>query len=127
MLVLVAGALPFGNSAGSQAAPKEQGVPSQGAAVTAESITLAAAVRFARERSFTGRQYDARVAGAAARLTGAGKLMNPVASVVGHFGKNAAGTDEDYILSQSFELGDKRRQRVRAAAAERDAATFDRT
>ena len=41
-------------------------------------------------------------------------------------GKNAAGTDEDYILSESFELGDKRRQRVIAARAERDAATFDR-
>jgi outer membrane protein TolC len=53
--------------------------------------------------------------------------MNPVVSAGGHFGQNAAGTDEDYILSQSFELGDKRHQRVLAARAERDAADFDRS
>src|SRR5207302_10288621 len=91
-----------------------------------QALSLASALDAARRQSFTAQQYDARVAGAAARLTGAGKLMNPIASVGGHFGKNAAGTDEDYVLSQSFELGDKRRQRVLAASAERDAATLDR-
>lgn len=91
-----------------------------------QSLSLSTLLDFAQQRSFTMQQFDARVAGAAARLTGAGKLMNPVASVGGHFGKNAAGADEDYILSQTFELGDKRRQRARAAGAERDAASFDR-
>jgi outer membrane protein TolC len=89
-------------------------------------LSLTDAVTFARQRSFLSQQYDARVAGAAARLTGAGSLLNPVLSAGAHVGQNAAGTDEDYILSQSFELGDKRRQRVLAARAERDAATFDR-
>ncbi len=93
---------------------------------TTQSISLATALAYARERSSTAQQFDARVAGASARLTGAGKLMNPVLNIGGHFGKNAGGTDEDYILSQSFELGDKRRQRVRAAGAERDTAAFDR-
>lgn len=92
-----------------------------------QRLSLSSALEFARQRSFVSQQYDARVMGAAARLTGAGRLLNPVASVGGHFGRNAAGTDEDYILSESFELGDKRRQRVLAARAERDAATLDRT
>lgn len=104
----------------------QQPRPGPSAQANSQPLTLAAALSSARRQSFTAQQYDARLAGAAARLTGAGKLMNPVASIAGHFGKNAAGTDEDYILSQSFELGDKRRQRVRAASAERDAASLDR-
>jgi cobalt-zinc-cadmium efflux system outer membrane protein len=90
------------------------------------SLTLAHALAMARQRSFVSQQSDARVAGAAARLTGAGQLMNPVLSIGGHFGQNAGGTDEDYILSQAFELGDKRRQRILSARAERDAAALDR-
>ncbi len=89
-------------------------------------LSLAGALGLAQQRGFTPQQYDARVSGAAARLTAAGRLMNPVLSVAGHVGQNAAGTDEDYILSQSFELGDKQRQRVLAARAERDAAAYDR-
>ncbi len=80
----------------------------------------------AQSRSFTTQQYDARVVGAAARLTGAGRLLNPVLSIAGHVGQNTGGTDEDILLSESFELGDKRRQRVLAARAEREAVTLDR-
>lgn len=111
-------------AAGAQGSP---GQTAPGRATNSPPLSLAGALTFARERSFVSQQYDARVSGAAARLTGAGRLMNPVFSAGGHFGHDAAGTDEDYILSQSFELGDKRRQRVLAARAERDAAALDRT
>jgi outer membrane protein TolC len=114
------------NHPGAQSAGAAQTQSPPAPAANVQSLSLAAALANAQQRSFTGQQFDARFAGAAARLTGAGKLMNPVLSIGGHFGKNAAGTDEDYILSQTFELGDKRRQRVRAAAAEKDAASYDR-
>jgi outer membrane protein TolC len=106
-----------------QATSAQSAIP---AGVNLQALSIANAVSLGRSRSFLSQQYDARVAGAAARLTGASKLMNPVASIAGHVGHDAAGTDEDYILSQTFELGDKRRQRVLAATAERDAAAFDR-
>jgi outer membrane protein TolC len=116
-------------SPSSPGSPQPLNRPAAGQETTggASTLTLLEAVSRAQTRSFVSQQYDARVAGAAARLTGAGKLQNPVASIGGHFGNNAGGTDEDYILSQSFELGDKRRQRVLAGRAERDAAVSDRT
>lgn len=92
----------------------------------AQTLSLTEAIRMAQERSFISRQNDARVDGAAARLAGAGKLANPMGSIAAHFGKDTGGTDEDYILSQSIELGDKRHQRVLAGRAERDAAISDR-
>lgn len=93
---------------------------------TGLTLSLPDAIRMAQERSYTSQQYDARAVGAGARAAGAGKLLNPVISIAGHFGNNAAGTDEDYLISQSFELGDKRNQRIRAARADREAATTDR-
>lgn len=118
---------PGANSAPGQATNGPALLSGQGAPTSApQGLALADALAMAQQRSFVSQQYDARVAGAAARLTGAGRLLNPVLSVGGHAGKNTGGTDEDILLSESFELGDKRNQRVRAARAERDAATFDR-
>jgi len=90
------------------------------------SLSLQAALELARQRSFVLRQFDARVVGASSRLSGAGALPNPQANFGGHAGKDAGSDDEDYILSQTIELGDKRRQRVRGAAADKEAAQFDR-
>ena len=95
-------------------------------AANTQTLALTDALNFAQQRSFTTQQFDARVVGAGARLTGAGRLLNPVASIAAHVGQNTGGTDEDYLISQSFELGDKRRQRVLAARAERESVTLDR-
>ncbi len=96
------------------------------AATNAQTFSLTDALNLAQSRSFVSQQYDARVAGAAARITSAGALLNPVFSIGAHVGKNTGGTDEDYLISETFELGDKSRQRLRAARADREAATLDR-
>ena len=125
-----AGSTPAATAGQAPSAPQPAagaaGQPAPPAGTNLQALSLINALTYAQQRSFVSQQYDARVTGAAARLTGAGRLINPVLSIGGHFGQNAAGTDEDYILSQSFELGDKRRQRVLAASAERDAASLDR-
>ncbi len=60
---------------------------------------------------------------AQARLRGAAAAPNPTLNVAGHVGNaDVGGTDEDYILAHTVELGDKRRQRVRGARAELAAA-----
>ena len=96
------------------------------AAANAQPFLLTDALNLAQSRSFVSQQYDARVAGAAARITSAGALLNPVFSIGAHVGKNTGGTDEDYLISETFELGDKARQRLRAARADREASLLDR-
>ena len=79
-----------------------------------------------QQRSFVSQQYDARIVGAAALILRASALQNPVFSIAGHFGKDTGGTDEDYLLSQTFELGDKYRQRLRAARFALESSRSDR-
>jgi cobalt-zinc-cadmium efflux system outer membrane protein len=57
-----------------------------------------------------------------ARLRSAGALQSPQLAVATHAGQNAAGLDEDIVLTQTIELGDKVRQRIRSARAERDSS-----
>lgn len=106
------------------AGTKAQTLPA--ATANVQTFSLTDALSLAQSRSFVSQQYDARVAGAAARITSAGALLNPVFSIGAHVGKNTGGTDEDYLISETFELGDKSRQRLRAARADREAATLDR-
>jgi cobalt-zinc-cadmium efflux system outer membrane protein len=91
----------------------------------ARPISLTEAMRLAQSASLTARQANAKVAGAVARLQGAGAPPNPVLSLAQPFGQNTGGLDEDVLLTQTYELGDKRRQRVRAARAEQSAAIAD--
>ncbi len=96
---------------------------------TAQSVkplSLAEAIRLAQERNPQVSGANARVLGAEARLRGAGALTNPTLSLAQPFGKDTGGLDEGIILTQTFELGDKRRQRVLSARAERDAASAGR-
>jgi cobalt-zinc-cadmium efflux system outer membrane protein len=90
-------------------------------------LSVSEAVRLAAQYSATVRQSDAKVTGAEARVRGAGALPNPAISLAQPFGQNTGGLDEDIIIAQTVELGDKRRQRVYAAKAERDAALAERT
>jgi outer membrane protein TolC len=97
-----------------------------GGAQTAWRLSLAEAMRLAQARSPLASAAEARVRGAGARLQGAGALAGPLLSIAHGVGQNTGGLDEDYLLSQTIELGDKRRQRVRAARAEHEAALAER-
>lgn len=90
------------------------------------SLSLAEAVRLAQTYSPLGRGAVARVTGANARLQGAGALQSPTLSLAHGAGQNTGGLDEDVLLTQIIELGDKRRQRVYSARAERDSALAER-
>jgi cobalt-zinc-cadmium efflux system outer membrane protein len=92
----------------------------------ARRLALAEAVRLAQQHSPLAQGAEARARGAEARLRGAGALPNPSLSLAQPFGKNTGGTDEDILLTQTVELGDKQRQRRRAARAEREAALAER-
>src|SRR2546421_4859118 len=100
---------------------------SSGQAGDSLPLTVEQAVSMARARSPVSRQAEARVRGAAARARGAAAVASPILSLAQPFGKNTGGLDEDVLVTQTIELGDKRRQRVRVAAAERDAAAAERT
>src|SRR5262249_12506928 len=96
-------------------------------AQTPQRLSLAEAVRLAQARSPLSQGAEARVAGAAARVRGAGAPTGPALSLAQPFGKNTGGLDEDILPTPTVELGDKRRQRVRAARAEQEAALAERT
>lgn len=98
-----------------------------GGSQQARRLSLSDALRMARERSPLSRQQNARVRGAEARVRAAGAPPNPALILTQPLGKNTGGLDESILLSQTIELGDKRRQRVRAARAERDAAAAEQT
>jgi len=85
-------------------------------------LSLSEALRRAETQSLTLQQSNARVSGANAKLRSAGSLNNPMASLAHGAGQNTGGLDEDGLVTQTFELGDKRRQRVREARAESQAA-----
>ncbi len=96
-------------------------------APVARRLSLSEAVQLAQTRSPLSRAGEARVAGAEARLKGAGALPNPVLTLAQPFGRNTGGLDEGTVLTDTFELGDKRRQRIRASRGERDAFLADRS
>jgi cobalt-zinc-cadmium efflux system outer membrane protein len=89
-------------------------------------LSVSEAVRLSAQHSATVRQSDAKVTGAVARVRGAGALANPTIILAQPFGQNTGGLDEDITVTQTVELGDKRRQRVYSAKAERDAALAER-
>ncbi len=92
-----------------------------------ERLSLQDAIRIAQSRNPLVRAGTARIAGADARLNGAGALQNPSLTLAQPFGRNTGGLDEGTVLTETVELGDKRRQRVRASLGERDALRFDFT
>lgn len=89
-------------------------------------LSLPEAIRLAQARSPQVRGAAARVAGAEAKLRGAGVPANPILQLAQGAGKNTGGLDENVLLSQIVELGDKRHQRIVAARADRAAAFEDR-
>ena len=92
-----------------------------------ERLTLQDAIRIAQLRNPLVSAGTARISGADARLKGAGALPNPTLLLAQPFGNNTGGLDEGIVLTETVELGDKRRQRVRASRGERDALRFDFT
>jgi cobalt-zinc-cadmium efflux system outer membrane protein len=97
-----------------------------GAQLAARPLSLAEANRLSQAASHIGRQFDARFDSAASRVQAAGAVPNPTLQLAQPYGENTGGLDEGIILTQTMELGDKRRQRLRAAEAERAAAQADR-
>ncbi|MEP6757354.1 MAG: TolC family protein [Chthonomonadales bacterium] len=67
----------------------------------------------------------ARLEGATARRRGAGALGSPILSIAKGLGNNTGGLDEDILLTQTVEIGDKRRFRVQAASGEEKSAIQD--
>ncbi|HEY3268375.1 MAG TPA: TolC family protein [Armatimonadota bacterium] len=86
------------------------------------SLSLADAIHLAREHSPTLRAAAARIAGANARVRAAGLPPNPSLALAHGAGHDAAGLDEDVVLSQTLELPGKTAPRVRSARSERQAA-----
>ncbi len=86
------------------------------------NLSLAEARRLAVQGSAQLQSAQAHAASARARVGAAGALATPLLVLGPHIGDNTGGLDEDILVSQSFELGDKRRQRVRSARAEALAA-----
>ncbi len=95
-------------------------------AQTEQRLSAADAVRLVKARNPLGRSANAKVAGANAKLDNAGSFANPTLSLAQPFGQNTGGLDEGVVITQTLELGDKMRQRVRASRGERDAALADR-
>ncbi|HEY3269032.1 MAG TPA: TolC family protein [Armatimonadota bacterium] len=85
-------------------------------------LSLADALRLAREHSPVIRAAGARLAGASARLKSAGLPANPSLSIAHGSGHDAAGLDEDVVLSQTLEAPGKTHPRVLSARSERLAA-----
>src|SRR2546421_12309131 len=83
-----------------------------------QRLSLADAIRLTQANNPLTQGAQARVVGANARLRGAGALSSPVLLLAPHLGDNTGGLDEDMLLTQTIELGDKRRQRVYSARAE---------
>ena len=88
-------------------------------------LSLDEAVAFALKASPTAKAGLAKLSGAAARQQGAKAYAPPVFTLAQPFGKNTGGLDEDLLVTGTFELGDKRRQRIRSARAEFEAAKSD--
>jgi cobalt-zinc-cadmium efflux system outer membrane protein len=92
-----------------------------------QPVSIAEAIRLGVAHSLTVNGATARVGGAQARLHGASVPANPVIFIGPHTGSElTGGTDEDILVTQTFELGDKRRQRIHSGRSELQAAQSDR-
>ena len=92
------------------------------------SLSLAEAIQLAQTNSPTVRAANERIAGAAARANGAGKLPNTALALGKPYGSSATGGfDEGILLSQTIELPGKVNPRKTAAAQARTAAETDAT
>jgi outer membrane protein TolC len=93
-----------------------------------EHLSVSEAVSRAKQFNPLPASAQARLRGAAARVSGAARQPNPTLALARPFGSsNTGGFGEDIIASQTLELPDKVRYRTQAARAARDAATIDRT
>lgn len=90
------------------------------------SLSVADAVKRGQACNPLPKEAEARVASAIARLRAAGALPNPTIALAEWTGKNTGGLDENVVLSQAVELGDKRGQKMKAAKFERDSTVYDR-
>ncbi len=61
------------------------------------------------------KEYKFALKGAQAVLVGAGVPQNPTLSLAQHVGKNTGGLDEDFLVTQTYPLGDRLRQQTYAA------------
>ena len=93
-------------------------------APTSQQLSLAEAVSLAQQRHPAAREAAARVQAASARLRSAAP-ENPLLAIAHGFGKDTGGMDEDILVTQTIELGTKRRHRVAAARADRDSALVE--
>ena len=94
--------------------------------IAAQRLSLADALRMAQARSYLAAGSAARLFGADARVRGARMLQNPSLILSKAVGNNTGAFGQDIQLTQTFELGDKRRQRVRSAMADQSASFADR-
>ncbi len=119
-------AAPIHSSAGQSAASTpENGAKSLQSA--AQRLSLDDALRMAQARSYLAAGSAARLYGADARVRGARSLQNPSLILSKAVGNNTGAFGQDIQLTQIFELGDKRRQRIRAARADQSASIADNT
>lgn len=88
-------------------------------------LSLAEAIQRAQAHSYTAQGAQSRITGARARLLAAAAFTNPILLLSTFAGQDTGGLDENILLTQTIELGDKRRQRVYAARADRDASLAD--
>lgn len=84
------------------------------------SLSLAEALRLGRTQSPLLRAAEANLRAAAAGIRSAAAQQNPVLRVAHGAGRDTGGLDEDILLAQTIELGQKRSAAVSAAVAERD-------
>lgn len=84
-------------------------------------LSLGEALRLAQTASATLRAAEAHLRAERARVTSARALEAPLLNLAHAAGTGTGGTDEDIILSQSFQLGSKRRAIVDGAVADLNA------
>ncbi len=102
------------------------GTPSTGTQSQASNlISLADAIKMGLSKSNLALASTAKIAAAAAQLHKDGSPVNPTLQLSQHVGDGTGGLDEDVLLSTTFELGDKQRQRVHASRGLHDAAISD--
>lgn len=83
-------------------------------------LSLKEAVTLAQKNSLISLAAKARTLQAEAKLRNVKSPSNPSLILAQPAGKNTGGLDEDILISQTFELGEKRRQHITAAERERD-------
>lgn len=89
-------------------------------AQSAYKLSLKEAVILAQKNSSLLLSAEARSLQAEAKLHNAKSPVNPSLTLAQPAGQNTGGLDEDVLISQTFELGEKRRQHINAVRGERD-------